>query len=110
MSNPVMTDEWVQIARPEDIPLREGRAVTVAGTRIAVFRIPDSWVAIDAICPHRGGPLNDGLIAGDCVICPLHGQAFDLHTGEQQGGPDRVTVHEVIERDGILWLRVPSTT
>lgn len=110
MSNLAKTDGWVQIARCDDVPVLEGRAITVAGAQIAVFRLPDGWAAIDATCPHRGGPLNDGLVAGDCVICPLHGQVFDLRSGEQQGGPDRVTVYEVIERDGTLWLQVDRTT
>lgn len=98
----------VLIGRCEDVPLLEGRTVTVAGRRIAVFRLRDGWAAIENACPHRGGPLADGLVADACVTCPLHGRRFDLRTGAEYGGTDRVVVHEVLERAGELWLRVPA--
>lgn len=97
---------WTQIACTEDVPLLEGRSVTVEGRRIAVFRLPAGWAAVDAACPHRGGPLQDGIVADACVTCPLHGRRFDLANGAQVGGPDAVAVHEVCERDGALWVRL----
>jgi nitrite reductase (NADH) small subunit len=93
-----------RIGRAGDVPLLEGRSVTVAGRRVAVFRTPDGWHAIDAACPHEGGPLADGLVADRCVTCPLHGWRFDLRTGAGLGGHPGVAVHEVVERDGELWL------
>jgi nitrite reductase (NADH) small subunit len=102
----VTIDTWVRVGAAGDVPELEGRSVTVAGRRIAVFRLRDGWAAIDAACPHRGGPLGDGLVADTCVTCPLHGRRFDLLTGEQHGGEDVVAVHEVDERDGALWVRL----
>jgi nitrite reductase (NADH) small subunit len=102
----VTIDTWVRVGAAGDVPELEGRSVTIAGRRIAVFRLPDGWAAIDAACPHRGGPLGDGLVADTCVTCPLHGRRFDLITGEQHGGEDIVAVHDVEERDGMLWVRV----
>lgn len=68
------------------IPLGEGRAYIVAGRHIAVFRQRDGRVfAIDNRCPHRGGPLADGIVGGGVVICPLHAWKFDLHTGRCLG-------------------------
>ena len=99
-------DTWVRVGRVEDVPPLEGRSVLVEGRRVAVFRLPDGWAAIDAACPHLGGPLGDGLVAERCVTCPLHGRRFDLVTGEQHGGDDVVAVHEVAERDGALWVRL----
>lgn len=98
--------EWMRVGTTADVPLLEGRSVEVDGRRIAVFRLPDGWAAVDAACPHLGGPLGDGLVAERCVTCPLHGRRFDLRTGEQQGGEDAVAVHEVTERDGALWVRL----
>jgi nitrite reductase (NADH) small subunit len=99
-------DTWVRVGVIEDVPLLEGRSVTVEGRRVAIFRLPDGWAAIDAACPHLGGPLGDGLVADRCVTCPLHGRRFDLMTGEQHGGDDVVAVHDVAERDGELWVRL----
>jgi nitrite reductase (NADH) small subunit len=102
----VTIDMWVRVGAVDDVPLLEGRSVTVDGRRIAVFRLPDGWAAIDAACPHRSGPLGDGLVAERCVTCPLHGRRFDLITGEQHGGDDVVAVHDVEERGGKLWVRL----
>ena len=97
----------VAVGRADDVPPDEGRAVTVAGRRIAVFNTPAGFRAIDAACPHRGGPLADGLVGGGCVICPLHGWRIDLASGEVvAGGEGRVAAHEVVERDGWLYLVV----
>ena len=99
-----VAQEWMRIGAAVDVPLLEGRSV--GGRRIAVFRLPDGWAAIDAACPHKGGPLGDGLVADRCVTCPLHNRRFDLKTGEQQGGDDRVAVHQVVEHAGGLWVRL----
>ena len=102
----VATSTWTRIGETADVPLLEGRSVDVDGRRVAVFRLPGGWAAIDAACPHRGGPLSDGLVAESCVTCPLHNRRFDLRTGEQQGGDDSVAVHEIEERSGALWVRL----
>lgn len=97
---------WLVIGRAEDVPLLEGRSVTVAGRRIAVFRLPDGWAATDHACPHRGGPLSDGLVADDCITCPLHNQRFSLRTGARQDAAgEGIEVYEVRERNGLLELR-----
>lgn len=103
--------DFRRIGTVEDVPLLEGRNVVVEGRRIAAFRLDDGFAAIDAACPHQGGPLADGLVAGNCVTCPLHGQRFDLHTGAPAGGGAAVGVeaHEVIERDGELFLRLGAS-
>jgi nitrite reductase (NADH) small subunit len=100
------TQQWLSVGRVADIPELEGRSVTVAGRRIAVFRLPDGWAAIDGDCPHRGGPLSDGIVSESCVTCPLHGRRFDLRTGAQAHGEDTVTVHEIREQRGKLYLRL----
>lgn len=99
---------WTAIGRVADVPPLEGRSVTVAGRRIAVFRLLDGWAAIDGDCPHRGGPLSDGILGERCVTCPLHGRRFELDSGMQAGGEDRVGVHEVVESRGSLYLRLAS--
>ena len=67
------------------IPEGEGRNYSIAGDRIAVFRGRDGSVfATQASCPHRGGPLADGLLGGGTLVCPLHALKFDLRTGTAQ--------------------------
>ena len=98
--------DWVRIGRAADVPLLEGRSVEVEGRRIAVFRLPDGWAAIDNACPHKRGPLGDGIVAEWCVTCPLHNQRFSLQTGERQDAPgEGVRAYEVREREGQLELR-----
>lgn len=80
-----MTD--TEVGRIEEVPIGEGRSFVVGDEQIAVFRMRDGSVrAIDAVCPHRGGPLADGLADGQVVVCPLHGHTFDLCTGAETGG------------------------
>ena len=98
---------FVRIGRVDDIPLLEGRGVTVGDRRIAVFRTADGVFALDGVCPHAGGPLADGIVADSCVTCPLHNRRFDLSTGEAVGGEEGVDAYEVVELNGELWLRVP---
>jgi len=72
---------WIPITRAENIPLREGRAVKVGGGEIAIFNLGGKFLAVDNRCPHRGGPLADGIVSGDSVICPLHAWKICLSSG-----------------------------
>ncbi|WP_437996172.1 Rieske 2Fe-2S domain-containing protein [Sorangium sp. So ce185] len=68
------------------IPEGEGKAFHVGGYEVAVFRTrAGELFAVQARCPHREGPLADGLLGGNVVQCPLHGLAFDLSTGHPIG-------------------------
>lgn len=102
---------WVAVGRATDVPLWEGRRVTVDGRRVAIFRTEDGLHAVNADCPHADGPLQDGLVADGCVTCPLHGLRFDLRDGERIGGEGEqgLTVYEVAERDGVLLLNLTAT-
>ncbi|BBX69699.1 Rieske (2Fe-2S) protein [Mycolicibacterium psychrotolerans] len=86
-----MSDLGVSIdVGPVDlVPPGEGRTFAVDGTQVAVFRLRDgSLRAIDAVCPHRGGPLADGLTDDCVVVCPLHGHTFDMASGSETSGAD----------------------
>jgi nitrite reductase (NADH) small subunit len=99
----------ITIAPLGAIPEGEGRNFVVAGDAVAVFRTRAGEVfAVQAQCPHRGGPLADGLTGGGTLICPLHAWKFDLATGT---GPDaacalRTFAARVDERGSIV-LSVP---
>jgi nitrite reductase (NADH) small subunit len=92
-----------------DIPVGDARAYAVEGRQIAVFRLRDgSLRALDAVCPHRGGPLADGLADRRIVVCPLHGFTYDLATGEEvANGGVPVTAYPVHADDtGTIRLRI----
>jgi nitrite reductase (NADH) small subunit len=79
------------------IPLGEGRVFRVQSAEIAVFRSRSGDLfATQAACPHREGPLADGIIGSGRVICPLHAYAFDLATGQSASvGCERLKVYPV---------------
>lgn len=69
------------------IPLGEGRSFCVAGEDVAIFHTRAGEVfAVQANCPHKGGPLADGLLGGTTVVCPLHSWKYNLVSGEQISG------------------------
>ncbi len=89
----------------DDIPLGEGRAYIVDGTEVAVYRLRDGTLrALGAVCPHRGGPLADGLIDDRVVVCPLHGHTYDLCTGAEagDGGKGVRAYHVTAAADGTI--------
>ncbi|HEY3187996.1 MAG TPA: nitrite reductase small subunit NirD [Solirubrobacteraceae bacterium] len=98
----------VPVCRVDDVPLGEGRAVTVGERRVAVFHTRDGWYALDDACPHLGGPLADGLLADRSVTCPLHERRFDLRTGEALGQGCHVAAHRVELVDGEVFVRWPA--
>lgn len=64
------------------IPKGEGRNFLAQGQEVAVFHTREGQLfAVQARCPHRDGPLADGLVGGTTLICPLHNWKFDLRTG-----------------------------
>jgi nitrite reductase (NADH) small subunit len=88
-----------------EIPVGEGRAYALNGAQIAVYRLRDGSVrALDAVCPHKGGPLADGLTDARVVVCPLHGHTYDLTTGtELTIGADSVrSYHACVNDDGTI--------
>ncbi|ARE84027.1 Assimilatory nitrite reductase (NAD(P)H) small subunit [Roseovarius sp. EC-HK134] len=77
---------WLDIGALEDIPQRGARVVKTAQGCVAVFRTADDQVfALSDRCPHKGGPLSEGIVHGHAVTCPLHNWVFNLETGLAQG-------------------------
>jgi nitrite reductase (NADH) small subunit len=96
----------IRVCSVDDIPPGEGRAITVHGRRIAIFRTSERWYALDAACPHLGGPLADGIVADRTVICPLHERRFALDTGEALTGGPCVQAHAIEVRNGQVYLQL----
>jgi nitrite reductase (NADH) small subunit len=80
---------WIEIGKVSDIPRRGARCVETPEGRVAVFRTAEDRIfAIDDRCPHRGGPLSQGIVHGAAVTCPLHNWAISLETGKALGADE----------------------
>jgi len=97
---------WTPITKIENIPVHEGRAVTVNGEEIAIFRLENRCLTIRNKCPHKGGPLCDGIVSGTAVVCPLHGRRFDLETGMavRASEPSSVATFPTRVEGGIIFV------
>ena len=99
-------NDWIEIGRLEQVPLRGARCVNTPAGKIAVFRTAENQVyAIENRCPHKGGPLSEGIVHGGSVTCPLHNWVFDLATGEAQGADEgQVRTFAVNVVDGCIFM------
>lgn len=110
---------WVKVIQAEHIPPREGRTVLFDGASIAVFNTGEKFVALDNRCPHKGGPLSDGILSGTAtggssvsptVTCPLHNWRVNLETGQVtkpcDSGMHPVRSYPVKVEDGVLLIGV----
>ena len=96
----------IDIAALDDIPRQGARVVKTTFGCIAVFRTADDQVfALQDRCPHKGGPLSEGIVHGTSVTCPLHGWVFDMTTGLTQAADDgSVATYAVRCIDGRILL------
>src|SRR3954469_16303807 len=98
---------WIRIAAADEVP-PGSCGEYVAGDRIvALFNINGTFHALDGICPHQGGPLGKGALAGCIVTCPWHGFQFDVTTGQHQTSPSLVQpAFPVKVENGDVWVDV----
>lgn len=104
---------WVRTAYCRDIPLREGRAVQVGDREIAIFNLGDRVLAVENRCPHKSGPLADGIVSGATVVCPLHAWKMSLETGKGVNGPSASSCVETFRtkvEGGIVFLESNDNT
>ena len=79
--------QWVKVAMKSEIPDDTGKLVQAGGKEIALFKVEGKVCAIYSICPHQGGPLDEGGLEGKTVTCPWHGWQFDVTTGVSEFNP-----------------------
>jgi nitrite reductase (NADH) small subunit len=101
------TTDWLAVCAVEDIPGYGSRKLSAGALRIALIRTEGSAVyALEDRCPHRGGPLSEGIVAADRVACPLHGQCVDLATGRMVAPDEGQTRRFDVRIDaGQVWLK-----
>ena len=97
---------WIDVGHIDDIPLRGARLVKTAVGCVALFRTSETDVyAASDTCPHKGGPLSEGIIHGNQVTCPLHNWVFSLDTGLAQGADEgHISTYGVRLKDGRVLL------
>jgi nitrite reductase (NADH) small subunit len=105
---PIETATRVRLCVLDDLPEGLGRGFVVGGKKVAVFRTRTGKVfAVDGVCPHKGGPLADGMLAGEQVVCPFHAFRFNSATGEcDQPGVCPIATYPVKVRNGVVLVTV----
>lgn len=95
---------WVDIGHLDEIPLRGARKIKTDFGCVALFRTDQDQVfAASDLCPHKSGPLSEGIVHGTSVTCPLHSWVFDLNTGQAQGEDGHIETYPVrIEKGRML--------
>jgi nitrite reductase/ring-hydroxylating ferredoxin subunit len=87
----------IKLATIDELQPGQAKVCTINGREIALFNIDGVYCAIDNTCPHRGGPLGEGVVAGGEVTCPWHGWKFNVKTGACANIPTaKVCSHEVV--------------
>ena len=87
--------DWIDVGAVEDVPALGSRVVQAPGGNIAVFKAADGTLfALRDRCPHKGGPLSQGIVHGHSVTCPLHNWVISLESGEAQGA-DQGCAHKI---------------
>jgi nitrite reductase (NADH) small subunit len=101
--------DWIEVGRAADVPLRGSRVIATEQGDIAVFKAADGRIfALWDKCPHKGGPLSQGIVHGTSVTCPLHNWVVGLETGEVKG-PDQGCARKVpVQLDGDI-IFIPAS-
>jgi len=98
---------FIHVANISDIPPGTAKVVDVQNVEVALFNLEGTIYAIDNMCQHAGGPLGEGTIKGDIVVCPWHGYRYHIKTGKYLKNPDMsVACYQVRVEDGKIAVSV----
>ena len=101
--------EFVTVATTEDIPVGERAVVELGRHWVVIFNVDGQFHALDGICPHQGGPLGKGALAGCIITCPWHGFQFDVTTGQHQTSKSLVHPRFPVKvENGQVWVDIES--
>lgn len=103
-------NDWIEIADAHLIPIKEGRKVSVNGIDIGIFNLGDRFLAMQNSCPHKQGPLSDGIVSGGSVFCPLHHWKISLQSGRVEKPFDHqdcsVKIYPLERKQNSLFIQV----
>jgi nitrite reductase (NADH) small subunit len=101
--------ELHRLCAAAEVPPGSGKEFRAGDKVIAVFNVAGSFHAVQGICPHRGGPLAEGILAGTSVTCPWHAWSFDVATGSRCGFPEgmgKIACYTVRVQDADLYVEL----
>lgn len=97
--------DWHLVMPVDDLKLHSALMKRINGRQIALFNTQEGFRACDNRCPHEGFPLSEGSVSGKCTLtCNWHNWKFDLESGENLLGGDRLRTYPLEERNGVLWI------
>jgi len=102
--------EFLEIAPASELPNGERLFVELGDKPIVIFNIAGQFFAIGDVCSHDDGPLGDGVIEGNNVVCPRHGAEFDVRTGKAMAMPAVIDIpsYPVQIRGGTIFIGIPK--
>jgi len=102
--------EFLEIAPASELPNGERLFVELGDKPIVIFNIAGQFFAIGDVCSHDDGPLGDGVIEGNNVVCPRHGAEFDVRTGKAMTMPAVIDIpsYPVQIRGGTIFIGIPK--
>jgi 3-phenylpropionate/trans-cinnamate dioxygenase ferredoxin component len=102
--------EFLEIAPADQLPDGERMFIEVEGKSIVIFNLAGQLFAIGDVCSHDNGPVGDGEIEENEIICPRHGARFDIRTGKATSLPAVVDIpaYPVRVKDGIIQIGMPK--
>jgi NAD(P)H-dependent nitrite reductase small subunit len=97
-------ERFIDVAAVADVPIGKAKACVIEGRTIALYHTAGGFFATDNTCPHRGGPLAEGDLLGNEIVCPWHLWGFDVESGVCLGNPEiAIATHEVrVEGDRVM--------
>src|SRR4051812_1153389 len=100
--------DFVTIGTASELPAPgEAREFECGSKTICVANFNGTFAAVDNMCPHRGGPLGQGIVEGEKIVCPWHGWEFDLATGNNPHTPNLSVESYELKIDGESVLARP---
>jgi len=104
--------KWIRVTPVQNIPVRQGRVVRFGSLELAIFNLGGAFRAVESRCPHKQGPLADGIVAGDDIICPLHNWRISLDSGfvkqPSDHGESCVKTYPCRTEEGIVMVAIPE--
>jgi len=99
----------LRAASVDEIPVGQGKTIEVHGVELAIFNGGSGrYYASSPSCPHEDGPLGDGVLHGDTILCPWHGFDFDVATGACRVAEDlSIGVYRTRVSNGVVEVEVP---
>ncbi len=98
---------FVKVLEVDDLPTGQGTTVTIGGRDYGVFHVGEEFYCIDNACPHHDGPLGEGDLEDDVVICPWHAWQVNVKTGEVlYASHFCVATYPCKAEEGAVWINV----